>query len=72
MGCGNRRAFSCPYHGWSYDVKGRLVGLPQRDRYEDLEGRLGPRMGVNLDYLKDEDVGAEEPPRVVARRPPQK
>jgi phenylpropionate dioxygenase-like ring-hydroxylating dioxygenase large terminal subunit len=41
-GCGNRRAFSCPYHGWSYDTTGRLVGLPLRDRYEDLDlSRLG-------------------------------
>lgn len=36
-GCGNRRAFSCPYHGWSYDTKGRLMGLPLRDRYEGLD-----------------------------------
>ncbi|MGY8738779.1 MAG: aromatic ring-hydroxylating oxygenase subunit alpha [bacterium] len=41
-GCGNRRAFSCPYHGWSYDAKGKLIGLPLRDRYEGLElSRLG-------------------------------
>jgi phenylpropionate dioxygenase-like ring-hydroxylating dioxygenase large terminal subunit len=41
-GCGNRRAFSCPYHGWSYDTRGRLVGLPLRDRYDGLDlSRLG-------------------------------
>jgi phenylpropionate dioxygenase-like ring-hydroxylating dioxygenase large terminal subunit len=41
-GCGNRRAFSCPYHGWSYDTQGQLVGLPLRDRYEGLDlSRLG-------------------------------
>ncbi len=36
-GCGNARAFSCPYHGWSYDSRGRLVGMPLRDRYEGLD-----------------------------------
>ena len=26
--CGsNKRAFVCPYHGWSYDLTGRLVGI---------------------------------------------
>ena len=27
-GNGNARDFSCPYHGWLYDLKGRLVGAP--------------------------------------------
>lgn len=41
-GCGNRRGFACPYHGWTYDTKGRLVGLPLRDRYDGLDlDRLG-------------------------------
>jgi len=26
---GNTRMFHCPYHGWTYDVQGRLVGVPQ-------------------------------------------
>jgi phenylpropionate dioxygenase-like ring-hydroxylating dioxygenase large terminal subunit len=26
--CGaNKRAFVCPYHGWSYDLTGRLIGI---------------------------------------------
>jgi phenylpropionate dioxygenase-like ring-hydroxylating dioxygenase large terminal subunit len=25
-GCGNTRAFKCPYHGWIYDLSGRLTG----------------------------------------------
>ncbi len=36
-GCGNARRFSCPYHAWTYDSKGRLVGMPLRDRYEQLD-----------------------------------
>ena len=41
-GCGNARRFSCPYHSWVYDTKGALVGMPLRDRYDDLDlGRYG-------------------------------
>jgi phenylpropionate dioxygenase-like ring-hydroxylating dioxygenase large terminal subunit len=27
-GCGSARAFSCPYHAWTYDLAGKLMGLP--------------------------------------------
>lgn len=37
QGCGNRRTFSCPYHAWTYDNRGRLIGMPQRDRFKDLD-----------------------------------
>jgi len=36
-GCGNARSFTCPYHAWTYDSRGQLVGMPLRDRYEDLD-----------------------------------
>jgi len=28
-GRGNAKDFSCPYHGWLYDLKGRLLATPQ-------------------------------------------
>jgi len=28
---GNARAFICPYHGWSYDLAGNLLGITDRD-----------------------------------------
>lgn len=37
--CGNARTFTCPYHGWCYDLQGKrveagsLVGLPGADSY---------------------------------------
>lgn len=37
QGCGNARTFTCPYHAWVYDTKGRLIGMPLRKRYEDLD-----------------------------------
>ncbi|MGV3571879.1 MAG: aromatic ring-hydroxylating oxygenase subunit alpha [Ramlibacter sp.] len=30
---GNRRRFTCNYHGWTFDAKGDLVGLPQEEIY---------------------------------------
>ncbi len=27
-GSGNTKEFSCPYHGWLYDLSGRLIGAP--------------------------------------------
>lgn len=36
QGCGNARRFTCPYHGWVYDSRGRLSGVPQRNRFDDF------------------------------------
>ena len=33
-GCGARR-FSCPYHGWVYDTTGKLVGVPEREDFDE-------------------------------------
>jgi 3-phenylpropionate/trans-cinnamate dioxygenase alpha subunit len=29
---GNTKAFMCTYHGWSYDLAGNLIGIPDADR----------------------------------------
>ncbi|QIW22874.1 aromatic ring-hydroxylating dioxygenase subunit alpha [Sulfolobus sp. S-194] len=35
---GNTNKFTCPYHGWSYDIRGRLIGVPLRDKiYKNLD-----------------------------------
>src|SRR5262245_871250 len=30
---GNARTFACPYHGWTYDVGGELIGVPYPGGY---------------------------------------
>lgn len=36
-GRGNRHLLTCPYHAWSYDHFGRLVGAPGLDPRDDFE-----------------------------------
>jgi phenylpropionate dioxygenase-like ring-hydroxylating dioxygenase large terminal subunit len=48
QGCGARR-FTCPYHGWVYDTKGKLVGVPERQDFapEHLEGLRAPAVAAD-------------------------
>ena len=36
-GLGTARRFSCPYHAWTYDQKGSLVGILSREDFGDLD-----------------------------------
>jgi phenylpropionate dioxygenase-like ring-hydroxylating dioxygenase large terminal subunit len=36
-GCGNTRAFSCPYHAWTYGLDGALVGAPRSQQVENFD-----------------------------------
>lgn len=36
-GCGNTRRFTCPYHAWSYDNAGALVGVSGRSKFGDVD-----------------------------------
>lgn len=37
QGCGNARAFVCPYHGWTYDGQGKLLGVTDKVGFAGLE-----------------------------------
>jgi len=36
-GTGSGRRFTCPYHAWSYDRGGALVGILDRDEFGDID-----------------------------------
>lgn len=36
-GCGNARAFVCPYHGWSYGLDGRLLSITDEAGFPGLD-----------------------------------
>ncbi len=55
LDAGNTRMFQCPYHGWTYDGQGQLVGVPQY--HEAYYGEL-----------KREEWGLLEVPRVESYR----
>ena len=36
-GCGRSRRFTCPYHSWVYDTRGKLVGVPGKNTFGELD-----------------------------------
>jgi phenylpropionate dioxygenase-like ring-hydroxylating dioxygenase large terminal subunit len=38
-GCGRAKRFTCPYHAWTYDDTGRLIGLPGREGFPGVQVR---------------------------------
>src|SRR5207245_7417823 len=50
--CGNAHAFRCAYHGWTYNNRGELVGVPYAGGYdagfrkEDFALVKVPRVGI--------------------------
>lgn len=37
MGCGQRKAFQCPYHGWTYELDGRVRRTRGMESTEDFD-----------------------------------
>ena len=45
--CGHvSKVFKCPYHAWSYDLDGRLVGTPNVEEDEGFDRSLYPLHGI--------------------------
>ena len=51
---GNTKAFTCTYHGWSYDTTGKLVSIPQENmiylhpvKKDEWSARRVPRLEVH-------------------------
>jgi Rieske 2Fe-2S family protein len=42
-------SIQCPYHGWTYDLSGRLIGAPQMDAVEGFTREDYPLRGVACD-----------------------
>ena len=38
QGSGTARLFSCPYHAWSYDLSGKLMGIPDERCFPEVRG----------------------------------
>jgi phenylpropionate dioxygenase-like ring-hydroxylating dioxygenase large terminal subunit len=36
-GCGSARRFTCPFHAWTYDLGGTLVGVPTAAAFEGMD-----------------------------------
>lgn len=36
-GCGSARRLTCPFHAWSYDLDGSLVGLPMPENFGEFD-----------------------------------
>lgn len=63
-GSGNSRGFTCPFHGWTYSLDGRLMGAPHMNRTAEFnKGVSGLRPLLVEDWegflFVNFDVGAE-------------
>jgi choline monooxygenase len=36
-GCGSRKLFRCGYHGWTYDLEGKLISAPEFEDVQDFD-----------------------------------
>ena len=36
-GCGHLRRMSCKYHGWTYDLDGKLMGVADADKFGEID-----------------------------------
>lgn len=44
--CGNRARLTCPFHGWTFDITGKLLGIPGKEGFPGMEHRDLQRVPV--------------------------
>jgi len=51
--CGHAAAFRCPYHFWSYDLSGNLIGVPGEEAYDGsgFVKEENPLVGVRCEVV---------------------
>jgi phenylpropionate dioxygenase-like ring-hydroxylating dioxygenase large terminal subunit len=66
QGCGNARAFVCPYHGWTYDAAGKLLGTTDKVGFAGIDlsrhglVRLPAAERHGLMFVRPKPIGAGE------------
>jgi len=48
QGCGTARVFCCPYHAWTYDLAGNVVGIPDERCFPDVRNERPALAGLPL------------------------
>src|SRR5262249_33257619 len=48
QGCGSARLFSCPYHAWTYDLAGQVMGIPDERCFPDVRGERSSLVALPL------------------------
>ena len=46
---GNRKGFQCLFHGWVYDTEGKLVSVPEKEKFEFLDMEQESLRPINMD-----------------------
>lgn len=49
---GSKRVFVCQFHSWSFDTQGKLRGVPERDRFTDLDESTRGLRPVSVESFK--------------------
>ena len=57
---GNANEFVCPYHQWTYDLKGNLIGVPFR---RGVDGKGGMPADFQQRGARAADAEGDDPPR---------
>jgi phenylpropionate dioxygenase-like ring-hydroxylating dioxygenase large terminal subunit len=47
-GCGSAKAFSCPYHAWSYDLAGHVTHVPEERAFPGVKAERSALVGLPL------------------------